>query len=333
VSSTNSKILGATVAAIVLGVMGVGYYLLATFDDPPVNPEWAVEGDATIPDGAVTVRFTGTSTLLFSDGDTDWMVDGWFSRFGPIQVVTGKIGPDLDAIERGLASNEVDRLAVVIPVHSHFDHAMDSPEVAKRTGAILLGSQSSANIARGWGLDESQIQIAVDRKPTRFGLFTITLIETKHFQFPDPEVAERALAHPKIEAPLVPPVGTFDYRLGKPYAIHVTHPRGSFLVQASAGYVPGGLVGYDGGLGSQTPEYREHYWRETVVTSGAKRIIPIHWDSLTARAEGPFMGSVRAEGLLSRGSDKTRALLEEKQARHPELHFSTLPRFDEVVLF
>ena len=38
----------------------------------------------------------------------------------------------LHAIERGLAANGLERADVVFPVHSHYDHAMDAPEVAKR---------------------------------------------------------------------------------------------------------------------------------------------------------------------------------------------------------
>jgi len=326
---------------VLIGLGAVAYYFLATFTPPPVDPAWAVEGDATIPPGSVTVRFTGTSTLLFDDGETAWMVDGWFSRFGPTALLRGEIEPDLSAIEQALASNEVDRLAVVIPVHSHFDHAMDAPEVARRTGAILLGSESTANIGRGWGLDESQIRVAVDREPIRFGAFSVTLIETNHFEFPDPAVREQALSNPRITEPLVPPVGTFDYRVGQPYAIHVVHPRGSFLIQASAGFEAGGLDGFEadvlflgiGGLGTQTPEYRETYWRETVNPSGARELILIHWDTLTGPIEGAFTGEVRAASFLSGGSDETRAFLEAKLEADPALHFKTLPRYDEVVLF
>jgi hypothetical protein len=57
-------------------------------------------------------RFSGTSTLLFSDGETDWMVDAWFSRPGPLRLLLGKIAPDIAAIERGLAANGVGSLAV-----------------------------------------------------------------------------------------------------------------------------------------------------------------------------------------------------------------------------
>jgi len=326
---------------VVIGLLAGAYFFLETYGRAAIDPRWQVRGVAEVPEGSVSVRYTGTSTLLFSDGQTDWMIDGWFTRVGPLSLAMGEIEPDLAAIDFGLAMNDVDRLAVVIPLHSHYDHAMDAPEVARRTGAILLGSESTANIARGWGLPESQIRIAKNRQPNAFGKFTITLIETRHFQFPDPGVAERALANPKIEAPLVPPVAAFDYRLGKAYAVHVAHPAGTWLIQGSAGFVEGGLVGYPaevvflgtGGLGTQTPDYRESYWGETVEVSGAKRVIPIHWDSLTGPIEGPFTGPVRAASFLGGGAGETLAFLKGKEANDPALRFEVLPRYDPVVLF
>ena len=65
-------------------------FSLNVYKEVPVDPGWAVQGDTSIPDGAVTVRFTGTSTLLFSDGDTHWLVDGWFSRPAPLNFVMGE---------------------------------------------------------------------------------------------------------------------------------------------------------------------------------------------------------------------------------------------------
>jgi L-ascorbate metabolism protein UlaG (beta-lactamase superfamily) len=295
----------------------------------------------TIPDGAVTVRFSGTSTLLFSDGETRWMVDGWFSRPGPLRLLLGKIGPDLQAIDRGLAANEVLELDAVLPVHSHYDHAMDAPAVAGRTGALLLGSPSTANIARGWGLPESQIEVLTNRTPVRVGAFVITPVESRHFQFPDPAMREQALGKPLISEPLVPPVSVFDYRLGKAYVLHVSHPQGTWLIVGSAGFVEGALQDFNadtvflgvGGLGSQTADYREVFWRETVGRVAPQRVIPIHFDSLTAPVEGPFRGPVKAMSLLSGGLENTLSFLQQKAADNPRLRFNTLPRFDEVVLF
>ncbi len=330
-----------SVLVVVVAVVALGAIILNRYADPTVDPAWALEASETAPPGPVTVRFTGTSTLLFSDGETDWMVDGWFSRPSALQLVVGKIGPDMDAITNGLAANEVESLAAVIPVHSHYDHAMDAPEVAKRTGALLMGSESTANIGRGWGLDEAQIEVFDDRTPVSLGAFTVTPIESKHFQFPDPQVRERALGNPEIKEPLVPPVGAFDYRLGKAYVLHVDHPKGSFVIVGSAGYEEGGLDGYEadaiflgiGGLGGQTADYREEYWRETVETVGAARVIPIHYDSLTGPIEGPFKGQSVVLGVLSGGEENTLPFLKAKEAAHPDLTFETLPRYDEVVLF
>ena len=139
----------------------------------------------------------------------------------------------------------------------------------------------------------------------------------------------------------MPPVGAFDYPVGVPHALHVVHPRGSFLVQGSAGFVEGGFEGIQvdtvflgvGGLGTQTDDYRETYWRETVERVSARRVIPIHWDSLTGPIEGPFRGPVRIMAFLSSGGDELLAFLREKQRRNPELEFWTLPRYDEVLLF
>lgn len=314
-------------------------YAFSVYEEPPVDPAWMLPASEHIPAGAVTVRFSGTSTLLFSDGETQWMTDGWFTRPGSLRLLLGKIGPDLQAIEQGLAGNEVTALAAVLPVHSHYDHAMDAPEVARRTGALLLGSESTANIGRGWNLPEAQIRVLVDRQPVKLGHFVITPIESRHFEFPHAVIREQALGEPLISAPLVPPVRVFDYRVGTVYVLHVSHPKGSWLIVGSAGYVEGALQGFSahtvflgvGGLGSQKADYMENFWRETVTAVAPSRIIPIHFDSLTAPVTGPFRGQAKALTFFS--SDGTLSFLRDKAAANPALRFNTLPRFEEVVLF
>jgi L-ascorbate metabolism protein UlaG (beta-lactamase superfamily) len=154
---------------------------------------------------------------------------------------------------------------------------------------------------------------------------------------------EAALGDPEITEPLVPPVDAFDYRLGKAYALYLEHPRGRLLIQGSAGYIEGGLQGFAadvvflgaGGLGSQTADYREAYWRETVDRIGARTVIPIHWDGLMGSIEGPFRGPLRAVSLVAGGGGGTLAFLKEKEAEGSEagLRIQTLPRYAPVVLF
>jgi hypothetical protein len=169
----------------------------------------------------------------------------------------------------------------------------------------------------------------------------VTPIESRHFQFPDPAMRQRALGNPRIDEPLVPPVSALDYRLGKAYVLHVSHPRGRWLIVGSAGHEEGALSGLSadvvflgvGGLGSQTAAYREAFWDETVARVSPSRLVPIHFDSLTGPLAGPFTGPARAVALLSGGPKELLGFLQGKAAENPQLEFVTLPRFEEVLLF
>ena len=307
---------------------------------PPTKPEWEITPLEGVAARGVTVRFTGATTLLFDDGETSWMTDGWFSRPTFIEIITQRVEPDLSAISRGLKANKVDKLDAVIPLHSHYDHAMDSPEVARRTGAKLYGSESTANIARGWGLDEGRIEVFTNKKPIVLGDFIITPIESNHFQFVDPEIARTALELPIIDSPLVPPAPITNYRVGKTYVLHVDHPLGSFAIVGSAGFVEGGLRGFKadvlflgvGSLGEQSVEYRQKYWEETVGRLEPSTVIPIHYDSLLGEPRGPVRGHSALYGVMS-GADNLNVLpyLEENMSRSESVtSIATLPRFIEV---
>jgi hypothetical protein len=63
------------------------------------------------------------------------------------------------------------------------------------------------------------------------------------------------------------------------------------------------------------------------------RVIPVHFDSLTGPLAGPFTGQVKLMALIADDRESTLSFLRSKAAANPDMRFSTLPRFDEVVLF
>ena len=52
----------------------------------------------------------------------------------------GKVAPDAVRVESMLARAGIDRLEAVAPVHTHYDHAMDSAEHASGRTALIQGS-------------------------------------------------------------------------------------------------------------------------------------------------------------------------------------------------
>ncbi|MFL6655966.1 MAG: MBL fold metallo-hydrolase [Sulfurifustis sp.] len=223
------------------------------------------------------VTFIGVATLLFDDGETAIMTDGYFTR-APREALTN-VAPDRDRITRALARAGVKSLAAVIPVHSHFDHALDSPIVAQQTGALLVGSTSTANIGRGYGLPENRIRVPRDGETLKFGRFNVTFLKSAHLP--------NNFAMGEIEAPLAPPAKATDYKVGEAYTLLVEHDGRTILIQGSAGFIPGALNGSKadvaylgiGGLNTQDDKYREGYWHEIVRAVGARRVVPIHWDN------------------------------------------------------
>ncbi len=258
----------------------------------PYRPLTLPAADKAAP-GAVQVRFGGVATLVFDDGETAWMTDGFFSRPSVLATAITRIGPDAQRIDDGLRRMGVTRLAAVVPVHSHYDHAMDSPVVAQRTGARLIGSASTMHIGRGLGLPASQLQQVESGEPVRLGKFTLRFIASRHSPTPysDGHSVER------IDSDLVPPQRATAWREGTVWSIHVAHDSGrTWLVQGSAGFVPGALAGLraetvflgTGTLGKKPEAYREQFWNETVKAVGARQVVPIHWDNFWRPLELPL---------------------------------------------
>jgi L-ascorbate metabolism protein UlaG (beta-lactamase superfamily) len=251
---------------------------------PSLAPYRALTLNETTRTDGVRVRFGGVSTLVFDDGETAWMTDGFFSRPGLLRTFSGPIGPDTERVDAGLKQLGVTKLAAVIPVHSHYDHAMDSPLVAQRTGAVLIGSESTLNIGRGLNLKAEQMRAVKSGDVVALGKFSLRFIASRHSPTPYSDGVTPEL----ITEPLVPPKNATAYREGTVWSIHVTHTSGaSFLVQGSAGFVPGALAGLHadtvflgtGTLGKKDAAYRATYWNETVKTLGAKRVVATHWDN------------------------------------------------------
>jgi L-ascorbate metabolism protein UlaG (beta-lactamase superfamily) len=235
---------------------------------------------AAASDAPLTVTWLGVSTLLIDDGSSALMTDGFFSRPSLARVGLGKVAPSPARVDGSLARVGVKRLVAVVPVHTHFDHALDSALVADRTGAVLVGGESAANVGRGYGLDESRLEVADSGVPIRLGDFDITLVKSHHSppdRFPG-----------TIDQPVVPPVKAAAYRCGEAWATFIHHRPSDrrVLIQGSAGFVRGSLTGQRadvvylgvGQLGVQPESYVVDYWAETVRTVGARRVVLVHWD-------------------------------------------------------
>lgn len=236
---------------------------------------------------SVTVTWLGVATLLFDDGETQILIDGFFSRPSLADVVFRRpVDNDAAIINFALDEYRMRRLAAIVPAHSHFDHAMDVGAIANRTSASVLGSESTAQIARGAGVPEDQITIAVGNHPYPFGRFTVTLLSSPHAPIGWRGSVPMAGT---IDTPLTMPQPVSAWREGGSYLILISHPKGTTIVQGSAGFSNNLLPNIRadvvmlgvGGLASLGRGYAEQYWQSLVTATGAHSVYPIHFDDFT----------------------------------------------------
>ncbi|GGY12569.1 MBL fold metallo-hydrolase [Streptomyces anandii] len=229
--------------------------------------------------GCVRSTFFGTSSVHVTDGVSGILIDGFFTRPSLLRVALGRpIAPDLRRISDALSRGGVEQLDALFVAHSHHDHVMDSPEVVKRVGGVLHGSESTVNVGRGAGLGEDLMRRISDGDRYVFGDFTVRVFEGAHSpgdRYPG-----------SIDGPLVPPAKASAYRTGGCYSFLFEHPSGTILVHPSANFVPNKFDGLDvdllylgiGALGAQSARFQDDYWHHTVEATRPDLVIPVHWD-------------------------------------------------------
>ena len=274
-------------------------------------------------DASLSVTWLGVSTLLVDDVTSALLTDGFFSRPGMLGVALLPLRSASSRIDDALNSAGISRVEAVLPVHTHYDHALDSAEVARRTGAVVVGGESAANIARGHGLPEERIVVTRSGSRLEFGHFDVTLIESEHCppdRFPGP-----------IREPVAPSARASAYRCGEAWSTMIRHRTSGrrLLIQGSAGFVPGALNGQIaeiaylgvGQLGLQPTGYIERYWDETVRAVGARQVVLIHWDDFFR----PLTAPLRALPYAADDLDATMTVFDRLAARDGvAVHLPTL---------
>ena len=121
------------------------YQSLVVSDSPVLTPLAPASS-------GVRVTYLGTNGYLLETGESTILIDPYFSRIALAPVASNSsIKPDIARI-----NSEMDRLPkridAILVTHGHFDHLLDVPEIARRTGASVIASPTSCYLSQAVGL-------------------------------------------------------------------------------------------------------------------------------------------------------------------------------------
>lgn len=246
----------------------------------------ALPACAAAAEEAVELRWLGVAGFSLSAGDTTLLHDPYLSRPGLWQTLTSWYRPDEGVLAPLFAGSRAPELAnarAILIGHSHFDHLGDAPWISRRTGARVLGSQTSVVIAQAYGVDAAHVQRVDPGATLTLGPFSVRVIESRHAQV----LFGRVPLEGTLESPPEAPLHALSFPLGDARLYLVTHePTGvRVLFTSSASVHPPALEALRAegievdALLAATQGRDAGYARALVAAVRPRLAIPHHYES------------------------------------------------------
>ena len=216
------------------------------------NPDYFAEpilnGDASV--GGVTIRYLGCNGLYITDGETNLLVDPYFTR---CDVTPNRrsgrhslIQPNESVVRDSLEHAGITRADALIVTHGHWDHALDIgvvwqclQEASRPNELLVYGSTTAKNIAVGHGVPAENCRVVSGyTSQLRKGRFNVSFLRGAHMPYPLGAM-NRSLLGTRATQPVIPPARVDAYAEGTNFALLIAHPTGTILNQGSANYVSG----------------------------------------------------------------------------------------------
>jgi len=275
-----------------------------------------IQPEPILPGQVVEVTWMGNAGVYVTDHETGFLIDPFVSRYGMLRVGLGHyLHPRLDLVDEWLRRMKATDVKAVLVSHSHYDHALDAPWFAEKTGAVMVGTESTANVARGAGLPEGLIKVVTGGDSMQIGRFKVTFLWSEH----GPALFGRVPFPGVITEPLKPPARARQYRMGGVFGIVIEHPSGTLVHHGSAGYRDQMYAGVKADavmLGLAGRGDTEPYLANVVDVLGAPTVIPIHIDDMFDDVDDTFDFIFRVD---------FDAFMDVMARKRPKIKVATLP--------
>ena len=176
------------------------------------------------------LQWLGTAGFRLSYRDFHLLIDPYLTRPGLRDLLSGcGLLPSLARIQRYLPGP----VNAVLLGHTHFDHALDAPEIARLHDATVYGSRSLTNLMKACGLTRQSVEVEPHRA-YEVGPFAVTFVPSLHSRL------LAGLAVPfdgDIQSHASFPLTASGYRCGQVFGIHIAVAGTSFYHQGSANLI------------------------------------------------------------------------------------------------
>lgn len=233
---------------------------------------------------SLVIRWLGTAGYVIRTEKTTVLIDPFVSRHSLLDVALLPLDVRDVAIDRHIP----DHVDAILCGHSHYDHILDAPRIAKKTGALLVGSSSTCAWGRREGIpDDKLVAVPPEGRTLTVGDIDVRFVHSLHGKvkigpFKVPQVPGEV-----VVAPARTP-RAFHYKMGGAYGIHLTCAGTRIYHNGSADLVDTELANLSADVllcGLAGRRATRDYTRRLVERLSPKLVLPSHHDAFFAPLE------------------------------------------------
>lgn len=274
---------------------------------PASEPTPAASATAPEPSRSpLALTYLGVAGWQIESAGKTILVDPYFSR------------PDLDgpitSDPQAVAARSPERADLIVIGHSHVDHLLDAPAVALATGASIMGSDSTARVARAAGVPDERVIAIAGGEDRAFDGFSVRVMKSLH----------SLIGVPELEGPItvVPPRTFEDWKEGGTFNYLVRVGGHEIFVSSTANFIESELAGL-------APDV-------AIVATGLRQKVPDYTCRLlTALGKPPVVYTThfdnwRGPPVDEPVSDDLKAFIEEVRACSPDTRVVVPKHFERT---
>lgn len=230
----------------------------------------------------VSFKWFGTNGWEIKFGNKTILFDPWFGRYDA-GFLTGVFDPKTPlTVPEDLIDKHIKEADQILIGHGHWDHFADIPSIAKKTGAMVIGSETHTNLLRAYEIPEEQAVLVKGGECMQFDGYTIEVFRSLHSFGPKKKfvVPGHLFSVPEVPATVrdLPEGDSFIYQI-------TIDEKFRILLMSTANFIEREIVGSEpdvalvASLGSD--QIYQYTPRLLAALNYPKVILPTHWDNFS----------------------------------------------------
>lgn len=268
----------------------------------------------------LNLKFLGTAGWELANDSVTILVDPYISR---IKLGAGSsiskadtrksyIRTDYYESDTLLINKIIQKVDYILVHHSHFDHLSDVPYIAKKTGAKVIGTETTTNILRAYGIPDDQLYTVKGGEDYQFENFSVRVIPSLHSALGKKKYFDSRTYTEPPKAPL----RIKDFIEGGSLNFLIRFENHKVLTAGSMNFIEREIQGLEPdiilpGVNFSRLEIYKYTERLMKATNFPKIVIPAHWDNFRVpygysqenaieRKIKPFIEEVKAASPASK---------------------------------